>query len=94
MSKAQHTAGEWAFKQSEAYPHMATLEVPYGTSLFRIEDARLMTAAPKLLRALEESLAAMERMDALLLKLTDSPHDCDKGEITRARAAIAQAKGE
>lgn len=57
-------------------------------------NARLIAAAPELLEALEESLAAMERMDALLLKLTESPKECEKGEIVRARSVIAKAKGE
>ncbi len=57
-------------------------------------NARLIAAAPDLLDALTESLAAMIRMDALLLKITGSPSDCEKGEITRVRAAIDSAKGE
>lgn len=46
---------------------------------------------PGLVEALRESIAAMERMDSLLLKLTGSPKECDKGEIVRARQAISLA---
>lgn len=54
-------------------------------------NARLISAAPELLKSLIESLAAMERMDTLLLELTDSPKECEKGEIIRARAVIEKA---
>ena len=39
--------------------------------------------------ALREAVNAMERMDAALLKTTDSPKECEKGEVTRCRAALA-----
>ena len=48
----------------------------------------------ELVDALENSVSAMNRMDALLLKLTNSPYECEKGEIARAKSAIAKAKGE
>jgi uncharacterized protein CbrC (UPF0167 family) len=48
----------------------------------------------KLIAALEESITAMERMDAMLLKLTGSAKEGEKGEITRARAAIAEATAQ
>lgn len=61
------------------------------------EDAEFIVRAcnnhDRLVGALKESLEAMERMDALLLKLTNSPKDCEKGEIERARQALSSAKG-
>lgn len=50
--------------------------------------------APELLEALQASVSAMRRMDARLLKLTNSPKECEKGEIVRAESAIAKATGK
>ncbi len=54
---------------------------------FSEENANLVVASvnhsAKLAEALRESVSAMERMDARLLKL------CDKGEIVRSKQALA-----
>ena len=55
-------------------------------------NASLIANAPALYAALEEALAAMGRMDTRLLRLTGSPNECEKGEIVRARAALALAR--
>ncbi len=64
-----------------------TLTTPRVTT----SNALLIAAAPELLEALQASLVAMERMDALLLELTHSTKDCEKQEIVLARAAITKA---
>ena len=45
-----------------------------------------------LITALKYLIRRAESIDAILLKFTDSSRDCEIGEITRARAAIAEAE--
>ena len=45
----------------------------------------------RLTSALKCLIKRAESIDAILLKFTDSSRDCEIGEITRARAAIAEA---
>lgn len=44
-------------------------------------------------RVLEECARTIESLDARLLKLTNSPRECERGEIERARAALAMLSG-
>lgn len=48
----------------------------------------------RLADALRDSVSAMERMDARLLTLTNSPKECEKGEIVRGREALAEYESE
>lgn len=49
--------------------------------------------AAKLRTALEELVYGAEAMDKRLLELTGSPRDCERGDITRAKAALAHKEG-
>lgn len=42
--------------------------------------------------ALEESVNAMRRMDRKLLELTNSPLECEKGEIARSESILARIR--
>jgi hypothetical protein len=48
----------------------------------------LFLNAPEMVHQLMENLEAMKRMDDMLLRLTKSPRDCEKGEITRTRTLL------
>lgn len=58
-----------------------------------IANARLIASAPALLACLRECVDTLERLDARLLRLTESPYENPLGEVTRGRAAIARATG-
>lgn len=57
-------------------------------------NARLIAAAPELLENLKNAVNAMRRMDRKLLEITNSPFECEKGEIVDALKAIAKAEGK
>ena len=51
----------------------------------KAQNARLVTV-------LLDLIARTEAIDGLLLDVTNTPRDCELGEIARARAAIQEAK--
>ena len=57
----------------------------------RIEQLERKNA--DLITALKYLIFRAEAIDAMLLDATNSQYECELGEITRARAAIAQAEG-
>lgn len=86
---SRHTPGPWEVHEDAIRPrHLITHPddqvIPFIGEQGRIRaDARLIAAAPALLAALEDALH-----DAMTL------HDITCGWTDKARAAIAQAKGE
>ena len=84
----KHTAGPWRY--SKAHNDIISMapgvksdvvaEYVLGVSL---ANARLIAAAPELLEALEELIAATQHLD-----------QCHQATADKARAAIAKAKGE
>lgn len=88
MKTAKHTAGQWKegtgwiYAEDNGRTHVCTIpNYPYGDSE---ANAKLIAAAPDLLEVVE-----------LLIKIQDK-HDSPINGIlsTKARAAIAKAKGE
>lgn len=92
-NKAQHTPGPWKAIQLppnetwKAQGHIEAAGKPIAMTA-RIEDARLIAAAPELLEALEGCKDAME-----LARQMGLLPDCCLDAIRGARAAIAKAKG-
>lgn len=90
---AEHTRGPWRVSPQDNYRvvQIVTEEngnliatLPYRGTLVPLDDARLIAAAPDLLRALEQMLPIDWR---------DGSMDHWRG-VAKARAAIARAKGE
>jgi hypothetical protein len=100
---AQHTQGPWSYLPGDglAWPSVQRATeggfVVVGSSREREEaDAKLIAAAPDLLEALQELLAA-ERANSLEIFGRDTGgHPLNAAGVARkkARAAIAKANGE
>lgn len=87
---ATHTPGPWTINEVHGTNARTRFFAPDGRMIFEVwdaitdEDARLIAASPNLLEALKALLAQAERYLGPCLA---------GGEMTAARAAIAQAKG-
>lgn len=86
------STGSYDIGEAKDWNHALSLCREHNSSLAELEHVKV--ASDELLAALKETVPAMERMDAMLLKITHSPKECEKGEIVRARAAIAKAEKE
>lgn len=82
--EAKHTPGPWTFEHGPK----TLVKGPHGEVIADVKrtayDARLMAAAPDMLRALTDLLAWCERY---------APPESHHYELTGARAAIAKAEG-
>lgn len=88
---SEHTPGPWEWSEDRRFLSQSGSEdEPFGSLAILIvnnlgvpaeADARLVAAAPELLTRLEQLLAAVERGDIQVR------------HVTRAREAVAKAKG-
>lgn len=80
MYPGEYPEGRTYLLKTEALPHLDVAE------FFSAKDARLASAAPEMLEALEDALATCEQ---------DMQHILDNGRLQGVmRAALAKAKGE
>lgn len=101
----KHTPGPWSYRKAQTHPTSKVYSYEVFTPAYDVAsatphvgirkeaDARLMAAAPDLLEALEEMLAvAPSRAPAAGVIV--GIEDRHANAISKARAAIAKAKGE
>jgi len=95
-TSGQHTKGEWHSKEGQIYPIETgkTLAViPYFDKDNQEQEAnaRLISAAPELLEALQNALSIIERMDEEFRTATERHSSYTKGEHKAIQAAINKA---
>ena len=97
MSKAMHTPGPWAIRESATH---VTVSGADGETLFHddkkcprvVEDARLIAAAPELLEALQTCIGVMKLQRDVIERGAHA--SAWALPIATAEAAIRKATGE
>jgi hypothetical protein len=96
-TKTQHTPGPWILHRKSARIEVAIPSMPRSSYAFSLDDeanARLISAAPELLKALNELLARLPvGFVSSSWGITPKTGEKNKIAVDKARAAIAKATG-
>jgi hypothetical protein len=106
MSDTKFTPAPWSHRTTGLHwnnPKLVNIEINYGDiqecvcdTVYRVEDAYLIAAAPELYDALERSIDMLQdyALDYKKISGSNKVHPTHKEIIDQAEKALAKARGE